>query len=374
MSNYKEKLEGCLYLSSFLETLAFFNGKWEFNYGNKIDTIKEGVLMNYFFLSHYYMMGGLNNIKFDTLKSSDDTILIIGTCNAILKGGGEKNYIESYVKLLPQLKEEIRLSGRSTLSSLEKIRKTNSIKSIKYSSEHGGNGCAIRTAPIGLKYYENVNKVCEEALLASLVTHNYTVGFLGGIITALFTAYAVKNISPFKWSIELEKLYKNNFFHTLIKKYIDKDINDDIDNYFSYWIKYNEDRLSKMKFRNLPIFLNPAFKINDFTNYTPVPYLGKMSGYDKMGGSGLEGPLIAYDNLLLSAIPDNKMIVNIENPKFNWDVFLFNNIFFFGDNDSISAISGSWYGAYLGIDRCPIEKIKELEFYNDIKNIISKFD
>jgi ADP-ribosylglycohydrolase len=374
MVNYKEKIEGCLYLSSFLETLAFFNGKWEFNYGNKIDTIKEGVLMNYFFITHYHMMGGLNNIDFQSLKSSDDTILIIGTCDAILKGGGEKNYIDSYLKSLPLLKEEVRQSGRSTLASLEIIRKTHSIKSIKYSSSHGGNGCAIRTAPIGLKYYENINKVCEEALIASLVTHNYTVGFLGGIITALFTAYAIKNISPFQWSIELEKLYKSNYFHNLVKKYIDKDIKEDIDNYFSYWLKYNEDRLSKMKFRNLPIFLNPAFKINDFTNYTPVPYLGKMSGYDKMGGSGLEGPLIAYDNLLLSAIPNKKMIVDIENPIFNWEVFLFNNVFFFGDSDSISAISASWYGAYLGIDKCPLEKIKELEFYNEIKTICNKFN
>ena len=55
MVNYKEKIEGCIYLSSFLETLAFFNGKWEFNYGNKTDTITEGLLINYFFLNHYYM-------------------------------------------------------------------------------------------------------------------------------------------------------------------------------------------------------------------------------------------------------------------------------------------------------------------------------
>jgi len=92
-----------------------------------------------------------------------------------------------------------------------------------------------------------------------------------------------------------------------------------------------------------------------------------------MGGSGLEGPLIAYDNLLLSAIPNEKMIIDIENPTFNWEVFLFNNVFFFGDNDSISAISASWYGAYLGIDKFPLEKIKELEFYNELKNIINKF-
>lgn len=370
MVNYKEKVEGCLYLSSFLETLAFFNGKWEFNYGNKIDTIKEGVLMNYFFINHYYMMGGMNNLDFKHLQSSDDTILIIATAEAINNGGGEENYINSYLKYLPKLKEECRISGKATLSSLKIIQKTKSMKSIPYSSNHGGNGAAIRTAPIGLKYYKNIDKLCEEALIASLITHNYSMGFLGGIITALFTAYAVQDISPFKWGIELIKLYKKNFFHDIVGKYIKKDIKEDIDNYFSYWEKYVDDRLDKMKYRNLPIFLNPAYKINDFTKYTTIPYLGRMSGYDKMGGSGLEAPIIAYDNLLLSAYTDENMIVDIENPKFDWEVFIFNNAFFFGDNDSISAISASWYGAYLGIDKFPIEKIKQLEFYNELKEVI----
>jgi len=370
MNTYKDKVKGCIYISSFLETLAFFNGKWEFNYGNKIDTIKEGVLMNYFFVNHYYMLGGLNNINFKQLKSSDDTILIIATTEAIINGGGVKNYIEYYLKYFKLLKEEERISGTATLSSLEKIRVTKNINSIKYSSTYGGNGAAIRTAPIGLKYYNDIDKVCEEALLASLVTHNYSIGFLGGIVTALFTAYAIKNISPFEWSTKLEDLYKKNFFHNLIKKHIKEDIKEDIDNFFIYWSKYNEERISKMTFRNLPIFLNPAFKINEFTNYTAVPYLNRMKGYDKMGGSGLECTIIAYDNLLLSAIPDNKtMKVNLDKPKFNWETLLFNNVFFFGDNDSISAVSGSWFGAYCGIDNFPIEKIKELEFYNKLEEI-----
>ena len=54
-----------------------------------------------------------------------------------------------------------------------------------------------------------------------------------------------------------------------------------------------------MKFRNLPIFVNPNFKIIDLVEYTPIEYLKKMRGYDKMGGSGLEAVILAYDNLLL---------------------------------------------------------------------------
>ena len=205
-----------------------------------------------------------------------------------------------------------------------------------------------------------------------MVTHNYSIGFLGGIVTALFTAYAVENISPFKWSIELIKLYKKKVFHNLIKKYVKEDIDDEIDDFFSYWEKYNEDRLNKMNFRNLPNFLNPGRKIEDLINYTSVTYISKKSSYDKFGGSGLEATILAYDNLLLAAIPDKNMIVNTENPKFNWEVFVFNNVFFFGDNDSISAISASWYGAYLGIDKFPLEKIKELEFYKELSSLITQ--
>jgi ADP-ribosylarginine hydrolase len=370
---FKNKVEGCLYIASFLETFGYFNSKWEFNYGNKIDTINEGNIMNYFFIYHYTMLGGIDKIDITTLNSSDDTILLLATCEAVNNGGGEINYINSYLKYYELLKDNKRSSGNATLSSLEKIRLTKSIKSIEYSTSHGGNGCAIRTAPIGLKYYEDYDKVCEEALIASLVTHNYPIGYLGGIISALFTAYAINNINPFEWSKNLIKLYKKNFFIKLISKYSKKNVEIEINDYFLWWEKYNELRLSKMKYRNLPIFINPKNKFEDLLNYTPIKYHNKMRGYENIGMTGLESVIIAYDNLLLSTIPDNKNNLNINNPEFNWYTLFFNNVFFFGDNDSIGAISGAWYGALLGIDKFPLDKIKELEFYQELKKNIELF-
>jgi ADP-ribosylarginine hydrolase len=370
---FKNKVEGCLYIASFLETFGYFNSKWEFNYGNKIDTINEGNIMNYFFIYHYTMLGGIDKIDINTLNSSDDTILLLATCEAVNNGGGELNYINSYLKYYELLKDNKRSSGNATLSSLEKIRLTKSIKSIEYSTSHGGNGCAIRTAPIGLKYYEDYDKVCEEALIASLVTHNYPMGYLGGIISALFTAYAINNINPFEWSKNLIKLYKKNFFIKLISKYSKKNVEIEINDYFLWWEKYNELRLSKMKYRNLPIFINPKNKFEDLLNYTPIKYHNKMRGYENIGMTGLESVIIAYDNLLLSTIPDNNLNVDINNPEFNWYTLFFNNVFFFGDNDSIGAISGAWYGALLGIDKFPLDKIKELEFYQELKKNVELF-
>ena len=240
-----------------------------------------------------------------------------------------------------------------------------SIKSIEYSSNHGGNGCAIRTAPIGLKYWNDYDKVCEEALIASLVTHNYPMGYLGGIIAALFTAYAVNDINPFEWSKKLIILHKENFFIKLISKYSKKNVEIEINDYFLWWEKYNDLRLSKMKYRNLPIFINPKHKFEDLLNYTPIKYLDKMRGYENMGMNGLEAVIIAYDNLLLSTVSDTL--------EFNWYTLFFNNVFFFGDNDSIGAISGAWYGALLGIDKFPLDKIKDLEFYKELKKNIELF-
>jgi len=381
--SYKNKVEGCLYISSFLETYGFFNTRWEFNYGNKINTLTDGILINYYFINEFTMLGGIEQINITKLNSSDDTILMLATCEAVNDGGGETNYIKSYLKYYEELKKEKRQSGNATLSSLEKIRLTKSIKSIQYSTSHGGNGCAIRTAPIGLKYWNDYDKVCEEALIASLVTHNYPIGYLGGIVSALFTAYAVNNINPFEWSENLIKLHKENYFIKLISKYSKQNVETEINEYFIYWDKYNELRLSKMKYRGLPIFINPIEKIKDLLQYTPVQYQNKRnglekiggSGLEKIGGSGLEAVIIAYDNLLLSAKPDNKpnIRVDIINPEFDWYTLFFNNVFFFGDNDSIGAISGAWYGAYLGIDKFPLGKIKDLEFYKELKKNVVLF-
>ena len=129
--------------------------------------------------------------------------------------------------------------------------------------------------------------------------------------------------------------------------------------------------------RIFKIILSSTFyyKIIDLLNYTPIQYQTKMNGFDKMGGSGLEAVILAYDNLLLSAKPDNKVNpqVDIINPEFDWYTLFFNNVFFFGDNDSIGAISGAWYGAFLGIDKFPLNKIKDLEFYNELKKNIVLF-
>jgi ADP-ribosylglycohydrolase len=381
MLSYKKKVEGCILLASLLETIGYNNGYWEFNYNRKIDSLESAISMNFLIYNHYMMMGGIENLNMKKFKSSDDTILILATTEAVLNGGGEENYIKSYLKYQDDLKDNIRGSGNTTLQSLEVLRLKKNIKAISYNSSSGGNGCAIRTAPIGLKYYDDVDKLSMEALIASMATHNFPLGYMGGIVTALFTSFAVKNINPFEWIDKLLVMNSEHFFTNLVKKYYGdntpdnySEIYSNINEYFIYWQKYKENRVNKMKYRNLPIFTNYENKIVDLFDYTIINNVKKYS-LQTFGGSGLEAVIIAYDNLLLSVLPDENMNVSTESKhiSFDWKVFLHNNIFFFGDNDSISAISASWYGAYCGIDKFPIEQIKKLEFYSELKKVIDKF-
>ena len=382
MLSYKKKVEGCMLLSSLLETIGFNNGNWEFNYNVELDSIESAISMNYIICNHYMMLGGIENLNMKSFNSSDDTILMIATAKAVLDGGGEKNYIKYYLEYYNMLKEDIRITGNTTLTSLEILRLNKRMKAISYNPKSGGNGCAIRTAPIGLKHYNDVNTLAMEALIASLATHNYPLGYLGGIVSALFTSFAIKNINPFKWVEILLNMNSDQFFINLIKKYYETigglpdnypEIYSKINEYFIYWQQYKDYRADKMKFRNLPIFVNYIEKIKHVAVFNSRDF--KKGGWEHLGGSGLDSVIIAYDNLLLSVIPDNNMNVDTEAKviKFDWRIFLYNNIFFFGDSDSVSAISGSWFGAYCGLDSFPMKQIETLEFYSEIKKIIDKF-
>ena len=53
-----------------------------------------------------------------------------------------------------------------------------------------GNGAAMRVAPIGAYFAENLDKVVEQARLSAEITHAHPEGIAGGIAIAVATAYA----------------------------------------------------------------------------------------------------------------------------------------------------------------------------------------
>jgi ADP-ribosylarginine hydrolase len=376
MVSLDEKIEASIMLGAYLDTIGFKNGVWEFNKSIKLSnwSIASGVWLDIIF--EYYSLGGPDlNIK--NWKVSDDTLLMMATGKACLKNGGIQNYLDEYLNIYDDLAENIRCSGANTIQTLaliNKLIKNNkfNIDKLPINDEMGGNGAAIRTSIIGIKWYNDEEKIIEESIKASRLTHNIPIGYLGGMVTALFTSYAIKNISPFKWVDNLIELYKTKKIHKSLAHVNDPELNNKINRFFLYWMKYKEERLSQMDFRGKLIFSFVKDRYYDLINYCPIytdPNKRPYFDFSNVGSTGIDVLIWAYDALLLSIIPNDINYIDFDNLKYN-----FNNLTFFsainiGDSDSIGIIAGCWYGALLGYDGVNKEKIINIEFYNELKKL-----
>jgi hypothetical protein len=98
----KEKISASLVLGSYLDTLGFNNGIWEFNFYLDIKTPTGLYIINNDILQNFFIMGGFN-INISEWIASDDTIMMKSTMKACRKGGTIDNFINEYIKILPAL-------------------------------------------------------------------------------------------------------------------------------------------------------------------------------------------------------------------------------------------------------------------------------
>ena len=366
----KQKINASLVIASYLDTLGFYNGKWEFNYNKKIDNIQHASLIQSEIVSEFFALGGFN-IDISKWNASDDTILMIATKNACEKGGELNDFMDEYIKALPELENSKRGAGYTTTKSLRILKQSSDMNKIGYANTMGGNGAAMRTSYIGLKYYkeEEVELLIEKSIQSSRLTHNHPLGFLGGLVTALFTSYAMRNIHPWKWNKLLISLYESgkidNFMKTtnIYSKYIK-----DGEEFWTLWYKYNEYRLAKLELKP-PEFVYNADRLTDLVNYTPGIQLRKEKGdFSKFGSTGVGATIVAYDALLMSLSSETRNLP-LDEPdkiKYNWESLVYFSTLHFGDNDSTGIIAGAWYGALRGFESFDKKKIEQLEFRNDL--------
>lgn len=381
IKNINDKVEASIMLASYLETIGFKNGAWEFNYRitTKEFAINSRIWLN--LLHHFAILGGANYINVSGWNSSDDTILIIATANACIKDGGEDNYKNEYVENYDLLLDEKRASGLNTIETLKLLKKNYSIETLPSNTNMGGNGSAMRTGPIGLTWYDDIEKVIEESIIASRLTHNYYLGYLGGMVTALFTAFAVNDIKPWKWCSELIKLHNNKTIHKYYPK--EHDVSH-LDEYIGYWKRYEETRINKIKYKNsLDTFIYPEDRLEYLFGYFPNPKiksmvlrgesLKKMSfDWGHIGSTGLDACIYAYDCLLMSIQTPGSKNIDFDNVIYSWDTFVTLVAIHPGDNDTTASIGGTWFGALVGYNGIDKDRMKELEFYKELKNVSDK--
>ena len=363
-----DKEKASMILGSYIDTLGFYDSMWEFNYNVEINNLNDAMLVNYEIVHRFMIMGGIN-IDISTWLASDDTIMQIATMKACKKGAKLVDFIDCYIDILPKLKEKKRVSGITTINSLNILEKYRNINKITYSSTMGGNGAAMRTGYIGIYFKDNIAKIIETSILASRLTHNYPMGFLGGMVTALFTSYAMNDIEPWKWCPMLLELYETKVIDNIIKKMsIYNKYVKDKDDFWNPWYRYKEFRLNKFDLKT-SIFLQGYDRYDSLIN---ILYEDKKNiSFSHLGGSGAGATIIAYDSILTSIISKKNPVAHLdlkdENSYFySWESLVFNSTLHFGDNDTTGTIAGCWYGALRGFSEVDKKIINMLEFKSEL--------
>jgi ADP-ribosylarginine hydrolase len=374
----KERISASLVLGSYLDTLGFYNGIWEFNFYSHIDSLNHGILINNEIISNFFSFGGFD-IDISKWNASDDTILMIATVKACKKGGEEKHFIEEYLKALPLLLENKRGSGTATIKSLNILKTTKNPASIKYSDKLGGNGAAMRTHYIGI-HFKDIKKIIEVSIMASKLTHNYVLGFLGGMTMAVFTHYAINNIHPWKWCDLLIELNENGIIDEIMKSNhndIYEKYMEDKDLFWDRWQKYKEVRSDRFHLRTIEFKLG----YKRYEQLFDIIFNTKAyQSFHQFGGTGLSAPMLAYDSLLSSIMPEeNEGEIYLEKYekkennrklKYSWQNLVFLSTLHFGDNDTTGAMAGMLYGALRGYDGVNKNVIEMLEFKNEIYKLL----
>lgn len=373
MTSKQEKIQASFMIASYLDTLGFKNGFWEFNYDTKISDIDIMMQVWFNMLSEFISLGGPSSINIKNWNASDDTIMIIATAEAVKNGDYKKKYLEWF----EEITSAKRGPGNTIIESLKIIKQNRQLLQKEYM---GGNGAAMRTGPIGLYYHNNEEKIIEQSILASIITHNYYIGFMGGVISALFASYAFNNIDPRLWVNKLIDLYDKK----ILLKYYPKEHNPkDLDTFMNYWIKYREVRVDRIQYKSSQLsFIYPKERMKFLMSFNPHPDIQKIVNrkgnlendkslcWNIMGVSGLDSCIFAYDCLLGSIIFHEK---SDKIKDYSWDNFMINVAIHTGDNDTTGAIGGFWFGALLGFKGFNKERMKELEFYKELLKLSEQF-
>jgi ADP-ribosylglycohydrolase len=370
MSNKLDRYFASIYLAMIGDKIGFGNGDRETNYMKghiNIDNdnwrgISES--LSNFIIFKFIAEGGINGINLNKLRISDDTIMHLDTISSLLEKYSDrdelynitcKKYLESF-KNLNEMKD-VYLAGRQTIEAIKNINSGMNWKIFAYNKSAGGNGGLMRTMCLGLAFTSNNNLIAliESSIMISSITHPNCISFIGSIISALFTSYAIRDMIPETWIFEIVRLLESTTIDDIIEKIKP-----------SYIEFFKEDK--KVFLNKLLTYIEQSFDdnynylINETHLRCILPWKRALYYYEEFStnkkifypGAGADDCIIiAYDSLLMS--------------KDNYEKLIYLSMINIGDSDTIGSIASTWYGALYGFNNFNIKKFKELEFFNKIK-------
>jgi len=354
----EERYKATLILHALGDTIGFKNGQWEFNFGHESINANMALEILYDFIS----LGGINHLNTKDWIVSDDTVLHMATAKSLLHEHEDLSKLgnilsKEYIEAFNNMKD--RYPGESTEKYVNKLKKGNSWDETPYDENSGGSGAAMRCSCVGLIYHgkENRNKLIKYALEISRITHNNATGYLGGITSALFTAFAIENIDIELWITKLLKILDSDIIDQYLKDTRGyKEYNKDKYAFISNWTQFKDDRFDE---NNKLITPKNMKNITARCNYfrMNIRDVDRQSGY--IGSSGDDSVIMAYAALL--------------DAKDNWEKLVIYSMLHMGDTDTTGCIAASWYGALYGFNDVSQHLIDNLEYIDDLEKLGSKF-
>jgi len=307
--DYLDKISGALFGGACGDTLGHpFEG-----------FLREKIYSNF---TNFKLFVRENRRLFNTY--TDDTQLTLHTAEALIHGGGfdTKFFISEYVKWLD---EPPIGPGYGCLTSIRKLKY--GLHWEEAASNSGGNGTAMRVAPIGLFYCKDIERLKKFALKSSIITHSHPAASAGAIVIARAVAFLVEKDPRKSFSSE-------EFFKIIISSISDSKE--------AIWKEFIDILLKVKENLNIPI----------------------EAGLIKFSQIGVKSPYFIEEYLGKAFVhPYTLSTVACA-------IFLFlNNLGSFedciyelatagGDSDTVGAIGGSLAGAYFGYKNIPSELVK----------------
>jgi len=333
----EERYIATMLLHAVGDTIGFKNGDWEFFSNNQpySDTLEK--------LYEFINLGGVNNINLDGWHVSDDTILHIAIASSLTsKYESDEELNQITVKKIisacdeiieDDIKKKYRYIGDATKRHYDMLKKGNDWKKFPFDARGGGNGAAMRSHCIGLAFcgIDNREKLIQYAIDSSKMTHTNPIGWMGGVVIALMTAFAIEDIHINKWMPLLSEILASE----KIKKNIDMNNADEVVAYetFIQNVKsYYEARFKEGK----PIITKANTNFIQRLMFYNSLFDDNMSKYGKSGYSAV---IVAYDCLVDAKDSWEKLIIYA----------MINNF----DSDTIGSIAGGLFGAINGIRDIP---------------------
>ncbi|XP_068610607.1 ADP-ribosylarginine hydrolase isoform X2 [Brachionichthys hirsutus] len=293
-----ERYKAAMLLSGAGDALGYRNQLWESNLSGPAihEELKE--------------LGGLEKIQAELpdWPVSDDTVLHLATAEGLATGkGGEELLHEVAARYVEGMKDmDGRWPGNSCIRGVSQLKPgMEGGYRVPYNPRGTGCGAAMRSMCIGLRYPkpEQLLTLVEVAVETGRMTHPHPTGFLGGVASALFTAYAAQRRPMTTWGLGLidEALPRAKAFVQGRGFAVEETLRD-WDYFGDKWQRY-------LDLRGISNGVGPVIWPSSYGPAERDEVYNGFSLFGWGGDSGHDAPMIALD-ALLGAGSDWKELMN----------------------------------------------------------------